>query len=368
MFEFVPSLLVQSVGKVWETLAHNWPFLLVSVVMAAWLRRSLDADRVAAFLRNHRRTGVVAATAAAVATPFCSCGTTAVILGMVAGLMPWAPIVAFMVASPLTSPQELVYSAGLFGWPFAIAFFVTSILVGLAGGLIAGLLENAGWLANQARFQAAAGRVESARCAACEAPRVTAGAGAVCGCPAAESLPAPVSLALPVLASGGCCAAAPQAIRPGPALPAAADFVRVIENRWLPFLREVATTGGRLLAQFLGFAFLGYFVNGLIPAGWVSALFGGGHVYSVPLAATLGLPFYLNTESSLPLVRTLLDSGMSQGAALAFMVAGSGTSIGALAGALTIARWRVVALVVLVLWAGAMACGIGYDALLPFIS
>jgi len=65
---------------------------------------------------------VLASTAVAVATPLCSCGTTAVVLGMMAGSISWAPIVAFMVASPLTSPEGLIYSAGLFGWPFAWAF------------------------------------------------------------------------------------------------------------------------------------------------------------------------------------------------------------------------------------------------------
>ena len=35
-------------------------------------------------------------------TPFCSCGTTAVVLGMLASRKPWVPIVALMVASPLT--------------------------------------------------------------------------------------------------------------------------------------------------------------------------------------------------------------------------------------------------------------------------
>ena len=95
----------------------------------------LDKDAVAEFLRRHEKGGVVAATAAAVGTPLCSCGTTAVVLGMMAGSMPWAPIIAFMVASPLTSPEELLYSAGLFGWPFAIAFFAASIVLGLGGGI-----------------------------------------------------------------------------------------------------------------------------------------------------------------------------------------------------------------------------------------
>lgn len=90
-------------------------------------------------------------------------------------------------------------------------------------------------------------------------------------------------------------------------------------------------------------------------------MFGSGNVYNVSLAATLGLPLYINSEASLPLIRALLDNGMSQGAALAFMISGAGTSIGAIAGALTIARWRVIALVVGVLWIGAMASGFAFD-------
>ncbi len=116
--------------------------------------------------------------------------------------------------------------------------------------------------------------------------------------------------------------------------------------------------------MFLGFAFLGYVINGLIPPEWVAAIFGKGNVYSVPLAATLGLPLYINTEGSLPLIRALIDGGMSQGAALAFLITGAGTSIGAVGGMLTIARWRVIALVIGTLWVGAIVLGFVYDLLL----
>jgi uncharacterized membrane protein YraQ (UPF0718 family) len=78
----------------------------------------------------------------------------------------------------------------------------------------------------------------------------------------------------------------------------------------------------------------------------------------------LGLPFYVNTEASLPLVRAMLDAGMSQGAALAFLITGAGTSFGAVAGALTIARWRVIGLVIGTLWVGAVLFGYAYNAML----
>src|SRR3974377_1692344 len=146
--ESLLSLIVYSIQQVWLSLQHNWPFLVLSIVIATALKLFIDTEKVSAFLDRHRRAGVVAATTAAVATPLCSCGTMAVVLGMMASTMPWAPIVAFMVASPLTSPEELVYSAGLFGWPFALAFFIASICLGLLGGLAAGILERRGLLKN----------------------------------------------------------------------------------------------------------------------------------------------------------------------------------------------------------------------------
>lgn len=294
------NLLQTTLLKVVETFAHNWPFLLASIAISVALKLYVNQEAVGAYLRRNRRGGVMLATAAAVGTPLCSCGTTAVVLGMMASVMPWAPIVAFMVASPLTSPQELFYSAGLFGWPFALAFFASSIFLGLLGGAVAAFLETRGLLENQARL-------------------------------------APDPLTLPVLAPA-------PAARPRPTL------------RQVAF--ETWRAGSKLLAMFFGFAFIGYLLNGLVPAEWVTRLFGTGQFYSVPLAATLGLPFYINTESSLPLVSAFMEAGMSPGAALAFLITGAGTSIGAFSGALTIARWRVIAVVVGTLWVGAIFTGI----------
>ena len=148
----IPDILIQSLENVWSTFTHTWPFLLVSIVISVGLRLYTNPQKVSAFLTRYRRVGVIGATVVAVTTPLCSGGTTAVILGMLANTIPWAPIVAFMVASPLTSPEELIYSAGLFGWPFAMAFFVSSILLGLLGGMLAEFFEARGWFANQARF------------------------------------------------------------------------------------------------------------------------------------------------------------------------------------------------------------------------
>ncbi|MBK9928114.1 MAG: permease [Anaerolineales bacterium] len=326
----ITSLLQYTLGKVVETFSHNWYLLLLSIVISAALKLYVDQDAIANFLRRNTKNSVLMSTGVAVATPFCSCGTTAIILGMMASTVPWAPIVAFMVASPLTSPQELFYSAGLFGWKFAIAFFVASILLGLIGGFIASFAEARGWLKDQARMTS---------------PKSASFSLGIMGGPAPLDLPVVVQSS----ASTAQCSCSSEPAKPTITLQM--------------FMQEMWTISKRLFPLFLGFTFIGYLLNGLIPTAWITGLFGSGHAYSIPLAATLGLPFYINTEASLPLVRAMLESGMSEGAALAFLITGAGTSLGALGGALTIARWRVIAIVVGTLWVGAIFIGLAYNIL-----
>jgi uncharacterized membrane protein YraQ (UPF0718 family) len=331
----IVSLLQYTFDKVIETFSHNWFLLVISILISAALTLYANQDTIARFLRRNTRNSVLISTGVAVTTPFCSCGTTAVVLGMMASTIPWAPIVAFMVASPLTSPQELFYSAGLFGWDFAIAFFIASILLGLLGGAIAGFAESRGWLANQART-------------ASKAPSLSIG---IMGAPASIDLP---MIAQPVAESSQCACGTSNTEE------LVAEVKRPVVTTRM-FAQEVFRVSKRLLPLFFGFTFVGYLLNGLIPAAWITSLFGAGHAYSIPLAATLGLPFYINTEASLPLVRAMLDGGMSQGAALAFLITGAGTSIGALGGALTIARWRVIAIVIGTLWIGSIFMGLVYN-------
>ncbi|HEX9388569.1 MAG TPA: permease [Anaerolineales bacterium] len=342
------SLLQYTFSKVVETFSHNWWLLLISIVISAALKLYVDQDAIARFLRRNTKNSVLMSTGIAVATPFCSCGTTAVILGMMASTIPWAPIVAFMVSSPLTFPEELFYSAGLFGWPFAIAFFVSSILLGLLGGAIASFAESRGWLVNQARM------------AAPKSPSFSLG---IMGGPAPIGYPVIAQPAGEPAAKAAQCGCTSSRVElPVIAQPSVEPAKPTVTFR--AFMQETYNISKRLLPLFFGFTFVGYLLNGLIPAGWITSLFGTGHAYSIPLAATLGLPFYINTEASLPLVRAMLEGGMSQGAALAFLITGAGTSIGALGGALTIARWRVIGIVIGTLWLGSILLGFIYNLII----
>jgi uncharacterized protein len=320
------------VGDVLTTFWRVLPWLALGVLGAAALSVYVGPEVISRLLNRRTTTASAAAVGAAVLTPFCSCGTTAVVLSMIATTAPWAPIVAFMVASPLTSPGEVFVSAGLFGWSFAIVFLVGTSLIGIAAGAVAAGAERLGLLSNQARF--------TPRAPACGAQ------GAPCG-----TEPTPISLStetrFAAFGSNQTVVARPprlEAFLGGPKLRA--------------FGRETITLGRRILLYFFGFATIGYLIVEVMPQQWITSLLGGDSVVSTFIAATAGIPLYITTEGSLPLVAGLMDGGMGSGPAMAFLVTGAGTSIAALSGALLIARWRVISIVVGSLWLGGILLGL----------
>lgn len=74
-----------------------------------------------------------------------------------------------------------------------------------------------------------------------------------------------------------------------------------------------------------------------IPAEWISLALGGEGITPILTATVLGGPAYLNGYAAVPLVAGMLDQGMSQGAAMSFVLAGSVTCIPA-----AVAVWALV--------------------------
>lgn len=335
------SLLGRVAGDVWSTIAADWPYLSLSVIAAAAVPVYLGTDRLSGWLSQRRWLAIGAAVLLATATPFCSCGTTAIVLGMLATRTPWAPIVAFMVASPLTSPEELLLSAGLFGWPFALIFFTGSIVLGFAAGAVTDLLERVGWLAGQARMSAG-------KCGTCPGSGTCCASGTSPGSgmfPGSGTSPG----------SGHAVDAAPPAGRGSE--PAAVRTGIAARLRVADLAHELRGPGRRLAVYFLGYSAIGYLLIELLPTGSLTGLLSGHSPASIALAAALGVPVYITTEASLPMVAALIHGGLGFGPAMAFLVTGAGTSIGAITGAFVIARARVIALVVTLLFAGALVIG-----------
>ena len=120
----------------------------------------------------------------------------------------------------------------------------------------------------------------------------------------------------------------------------------------------------RILPIFTIFTAIGFLVNRFVPAEIFTQVFGTQSLIGVPMAALVGLPLYVSGESAVPLIRSLLEAGVSPGAMLAFMIAGPGTSASVIAGIAAIMKKRAIALYVGYILGAALFFGYSYDAIL----
>lgn len=316
------NLMGETLQYVLETLVHNAPVLLLGILVAAAITVYVDPDKMRQALMKQSGMSIGASVAFGAFTPFCACGTMAVIVAMMTTALPWGPIMAFLTSSPLMSPDEFILYAGIVNVKFAVALTAASVLIGLFSGVITHWIEKkTGFLTGQARFaeiQAAAsccGTVNDVR-------KVNVGTG-----------------------FGG--------------------HPVVIRYKLAALLKVVYDVGIRqVLLYFTVFAAIGFLINRFVPAELIMSYLGAGNPLAVPLLALIGLPLYVNGSSAIPLINALVAGGASQGALLAFMITGPGTSAGVIAGLVTIMKKRAIMLYVLYLIVFAVFLGYAYDWLL----
>jgi uncharacterized membrane protein YraQ (UPF0718 family) len=123
------------------------------------------------------------------------------------------------------------------------------------------------------------------------------------------------------------------------------------------FLRE-SLVNGELALRWITLALvLEVIIRTQAPEQWVSLAFGGSGWWSVPIAATVGAPLYLDGYAALPLVRGLAEVGMSGGAALAMLISGAVVSLYSAVAVFSVVPLRLFMLYLTTGVAGAIVCG-----------
>jgi uncharacterized membrane protein YraQ (UPF0718 family) len=282
-------------------------FLLLSVLFAAYARASA-ADQLTARVFAAGGVGVVVVAAAAfgVLSPFCSCGVIPIVAALLAAGAPLAAVIAFWISSPLMDPEMFILTAGRLGTEFAAARLIAAFSVALLAGYATWALQQRGLFQNPLKKEYI-GKVKSVN--------------------------APDKLRWAFWRDSGRCAL---------------------------FGRQFRQTG-LFLTKWLTLAFvLESLMVAYVPAESIGALLGTGSWYSVPLAVLLGVPAYINGYAAIPTVGGLMELGMSEGAALAFMTAGGVTSVPAALAVFALVHRRVFVWYLALALVGSTLAGFGY--------
>ena len=285
-----------------EFLAKNWlwtlPFVLVSSALAASIAATALDRPLGRSLRRRAREAVILAGVLGALSPFCSVSVVPLVAGLLGAGVPLAPVMAFWVGSPLIDPEMFVLTAGIIDLPFALLRTITAILSGLIAGFATLALIRVSWVRSPLRP---------------DIPFSELGTVYGTGCGLDEERP--VMLA----------------------------FWRDGERR-TRFIGQARAIGFFML-KWLTLAFvIESLLLAWIPPETAAGLLGSGEWWTVPLAALVGMPAYLNGYAAVPVIDGLLQLGMEPGAAIAFLIGGEITSIPTAMAVFVVVRLRVFAL------------------------
>ncbi len=352
-----------------HTFAANWFILLFGITIAVVISVYIDAEKVRRLFLRRPRFLILGSVAFGAFTPLCACGTMAVVLSLVSSSMPWGAIMAFLISSPLMSPDTFVMLAGFMGMNFAIALTVSSVVLGLGAGWIAHTIEKrTSFLKDQIRLKTQEHNEQLNQ-------KENRSRGEFLKVKN-DRLPlaklSMVSLRVDGSSTSTCCSSGItesgcKVNETEPSNYTNSDFIiRVVNKLKLKKLILSFFDLGivKVLPLFLLFVVIAYLVKEYVPTEWIVKFFSGDNFYSIPLAALIGLPMYVSDATVLPLLQVLRDSGASEGALLAYMISGPATSIGVIGGLSVIMKRKAIYLYVVIILIGAIVLGYGYDMIL----
>ncbi len=252
------------------------PYLLLAISIAAFAKASGADSLIARAFTGRTSIMIVFAAIFGGLSPFCSCGVIPLIAALLTMGVPVPAVMAFWLSSPGIDPSMFILTVGTLGLEFAIGKTIAAVGLGLFGGFTTHFVISHGGFVDPIRE----------------------GIGNV-----------------------GCSGATARS--PGHVTWAFWNN----RDRRRAFKREALATI-LFLTKWLTLAFLlESLMVTYIPAETVATILGPDSVWAIPTAVLVGVPAYLNGYAALPLVAGLLKIGVAPGAGMAFMVAGSVTSI-----------------------------------------
>jgi uncharacterized membrane protein YraQ (UPF0718 family) len=267
---------------------HLWYYLIVGIFIGVAFNVFMPPGMIDRLKQNAGgKRAILVATLLGIVSPL---GSYAAIPTLVAFLrigIPLATVMAFLTASPLINPYMFTITFQILGPKMAFARLLSAIIIGVLTGFAFR------YLARFRPFQNGS---------------------------AAIAVP---SFAKEMRQSGE----TEMGDNPNPLDTREGKLGKVGNpNRWKSFFRECFKMTGYAGKWFVMSIILAAVIDVYVPADWVVKSL-GGNTYSLVVAAGMAIPLYICGGGAVPFIWELMRSGMDQGAALTFFIAGPVTRV-----------------------------------------
>jgi uncharacterized protein len=350
--EEIVAIFFREIYRIFEYVVgafiHTWPLWVTSIPLAAAIKMSSLSGKLKSVISMKPVAAIFLATVFGSVSPLCSCSVIPVIFSLLTAGVPIAPVMSFWLASPSMDPEIFLMSVSNLGGPLAIARLLAATLMSLGGGFLALVLEKKGWfstgiLRNSEKISGSScGCIGSKKnLASRKTPRYTV------------NMPSSSLRFVPVPPSGesasrseNCCSSEGSQ--------SSKDYRKL----GLRFGHELLSSLV-FVAKFMAIAFvLEAVIKFYVPEVWIRTALGAENIFAIPIAVLVGIPFYTTNAQALGMIGGLLAKGMSEGAALSFLIGGATTTLPAMSAVYGIAKPRVFAVYLGSAVVGAFASGV----------
>lgn len=246
-------------------------FVGISFVVSL-LQIYISKEKIKRVLTTKRKSlgGILGAALGAV-TPFCSCSTIPVLVGLFKSGAPFSGAISFLLTSPILNPAIITLMLAFFGVKATIIYSIFTFSFAVIAGLILDKLGFEKYVKNVSVTGESKNGVTW------------------------ETL------------SGRFWQKQLQAFKC-----ALKDSVVLLKS---------------VIIYLLIGAVIGSFIHEFVPTELLSKFAGVKNMWAVPLASLIGIPMYIRTETMIPIAGILISKGVAPGVMIALILGGAGASL-----------------------------------------
>ena len=283
-------------------------FVGISFIVSL-INHYLPAEKIQAILSGSRGYG--AAIALGAVTPFCSCSTLPMTVGLLKARASFGPVMAFLFTSPLVNPFIIALFWVTFGAKITLLYSIFAIAMsGLCGAVLAHF--------NFERFIKHDTLGISHQCNESNAANSS--------CESQSSSCCTPSSAVTKANSDFCCSATDR-----PAVETENCCETQSKNRSSHTLYRLVTGAFNELKTMLPYMVIGVAIgailHGYVPAELFTSFASTSLMLLIPMSAIIGVFLYVRASTMVPIAASLIAKGMSIGAVMSLTIAGAGASL-----------------------------------------
>jgi len=241
--------------------------LLLFVLIAAigFLRSFVSQQKIKSWISGARGWGNFFASLFGAVTPFCSCSSIPIFISFLKAGVPLGITFSFLITSPLVNEYLVVLMLGFFGWKITLVYVISGMAIGIVSGVILGKMKLEKYIEKDIVIENA------------------------------EEI---------------------SEIK-----------YKGIRQRILFGIQESNSIVRKLWVWVLIGVGLGALIHNYVPQEAVQAIVSKTGIFSVPIAAIIGVPMYGSCAAIVPIAVVLFQKGFPLGTALAFMMAVAALSL-----------------------------------------